>query len=434
MNEYDSLIMASILKAKGYSVTSTPDDADVMIINTCSVREKPEHKVFSAAGRLKKYREKNRGKLIIAGCTAQQIGEGFIKKLPYVDAVVGPHFTQQIDKILDEIEEKGRVVKTGFLKNPVERFRVKFSPPLIEGVSAYITIMEGCDNFCTYCIVPYVRGREISRPHQEIIEDVKNLVQMGIKDFTLLGQNVNSYGKKGDEEWDFARLVREVASISGVLRLRFITSHPKDMTDEVIRLFGEFENIVPYLHLPLQSGSNRILKLMNRKYTIEQYLETVWKLREVRPEIALTTDLIVGFPGETESDFEDTLKAVEKIRYDNFFSFKYSPRPFTKAASLPDRVPSEVAQRRLEILQELQRKITLEKNMEKVGTVQEVLVERVSKKNPDEMMGRTPCNRIVNFPGDRSMIGQIIKVRITEAYQNSLKGEAIREGIKSGSI
>ena len=427
MNEYDSLIMATILKAKGYSVSATPQDADVIIINTCSVREKPEHKVFSAAGRLRKYKERNHGKLIIAGCTAQQVGEEFIKKMPYVDAVVGPHFTQQIDRILDEIDKKGHVVKTEFLNNPAERFRVKFSPPLRDGVSAYVTIMEGCDNFCTYCIVPYVRGREISRPHEEILADIKKLVKEGVKDFTLLGQNVNSYGKKGADPWDFARLLEEVANIPGVIRLRFITSHPKDMSDRVIDLFGKYQNIVPYLHLPLQSGSNRILKLMNRKYTVEHYFKIIDKLREVRPEIALTTDLIVGFPGETEKDFESTLKAVERIQYDNFFSFKYSPRPFTKAATLPDRVPPEVAQRRLEILQELQREITRRKNEEKVGTIQEVLVEGISKKKKDEVTGRTPCNRIVNFPGSPDLIGKIVKVKITEAYQNSLRGELLRK-------
>ncbi len=427
MNEYDSLMMATILKTMGYTPTATPDDADILIINTCSVREKPEHKVFSAAGRLRKYKEKNGGKLIIAGCTAQQIGEGFINKMPFVDAVIGPHHTQKIDQIIRELEEKRHVVKTEFYDDPGERFRVKFSPPLVNGISAYVTIMEGCDNFCTYCIVPYVRGREISRPHTDIVEDIKHLVRAGIKDFTLLGQNVNSYGKKGADQWNFARLLEEVADIDGVYRLRFVTSHPKDMSEEVIKLFGRYQNIVPYLHLPLQSGSNRILKLMNRKYTIEHYLNIVEKLRETRPEIALTTDLIVGFPGETVDDFEATLKAVEKIRYDNFFSFKYSPRPFTKAASLPDRVPPEEAQRRLEILQELQKEITRRKNQEKVGTIQEVLVEGTSKKNKEELMGRTPCNRIVNFPGHSDLMGKIVKVKIVEAYQNSLRGELLKE-------
>ncbi len=429
MNEYDSLMMGTILKAQGYSITSTPEDADVLIVNTCSVREKPEHKVFSAAGRLRKFKEKNHGKLIVTGCTAQQIGEEFIKKMPYVDAVVGPHYTQQIDDILDEIDRTGKVVKTSFLNSPMERFRKKFSPSLIRGVSAYVTIMEGCDNFCTYCIVPYVRGREISRSHQDIIEDIRHLISEGIKDITLLGQNVNSYGRKDPDEWDFTRLLEEVANIPGVKRLRFITSHPKDMSDEIINLFKKYTNIVPYLHLPLQSASNRILKLMNRKYTVERYFNIVEKLREARPEIALTTDLIVGFPGETDKDFEETLKAVEKIRYDNFFSFKYSPRPFTKAAQFPDRVPPETAQKRLEILQSIQRKITLEKNREKTGTIQEVLVEGKSKKNPLEISGRTPCNRIVNFPGPTELRGKIVKVRITEAYQNSLRGELLKEKV-----
>ncbi len=427
MNEYDSLMMGTILKARGYSLTSTPEDAKVLIINTCSLSEKPEHKVFSAAGILRKFKEKNNGKLIIAGCTAQQVGEAFIKKMPYIDAVIGPHYTQQIDLVLDEIEEKGKVVKTGFMRNPAERFRIKFSPPLIQGISAYVTIMEGCDNFCTYCIVPYVRGREISRPHQDIIADIKHLVEMGIKDFTLLGQNVNSYGQKGNEEWDFTKLLEEVAKIDGVIRLRFITSHPKDLTDKIIDLFGEYNNIVPYLHLPLQSGSNRILKLMNRKYTIEHYMKIVEKLRSVRPEIALTTDLIVGFPGETEADFKATLEAVQKIEYDNFFSFKYSPRPFTKAATFPNKVPPDVAQKRLEILQGLQKEITRRKNMDKIGTIQEVLVEGISKKDKDEITGRTPCNRIVNFPGSRDLIGKIVKVKITEAYQNSLRGEQLKK-------
>jgi len=422
MNDYDSLMMAKILNIAGYNRLNSPKDADIIIINTCSVREKPQHKVYSAAGRFK--RDVNK-KVVIAGCVAQQLGKKILKDLPYIDAVVGTHNTQRILDIINDINYGKRVVATDFFDSSDNRFREKFSPPLIDGISAFVTIMEGCDNFCSYCIVPYVRGREISRPHSDILEDIEHLLSNGVKDITLLGQNVNSYGNKDSQEWSFVQLIKEIGQLRDLKRFRFVTSHPKDLSNEVIDVFGTLDNLVPYLHLPLQSASDRILNVMNRKYTFSDYLKKIEMLREVRSDISLTTDLIVGFPGETEDDFRKTIEAMKLIRYDNTFSFKYSPRPFTKSLSFKDSVSEDIKQERLLELQELQKVITREKNVEKTGKILEILVEKVSKKSENELSGRSGCGRVVNFKGKKELIGKLIKVKIIEAYQNSLKGEIL---------
>lgn len=421
MNEYDSDFMAQELVSLGWKVADSMDKADLIIINTCTVRKKPEHKAYSFIGRAVALKKKKPFLIIaVTGCLAQQKKEQILERFPEVDMVIGARDIFKLKDCLNEVISQRKKVVFTCLDTHLK------SPPLIKGffkgrVTGYVSIMQGCNNFCAYCIVPYVRGREISRPLDEIIKEVEFLVSEGVRDITLLGQNVNSYRWK---DISFPKLLKEVAKIDGLWRLRFTTSHPKDLSDELIMCFGEIEKLCPHIHLPFQSGSNRILKLMNRKYTRERYLELIEKLRKVRPDIAITADVIVGFPGETEDDFWDTIDLIKRVEFDNLFSFKYTDRPGTLAEKMKDKVNEEEKSKRLKILQEIQKEITLKKNQTLQGREVEVLVEGYSRRG-DQLTGRTGTNKVVNFSNDKDMTGHLVKVRIEEAFANSLRGRYI---------
>ncbi|KAA0258100.1 tRNA (N6-isopentenyl adenosine(37)-C2)-methylthiotransferase MiaB [Deferribacter autotrophicus] len=423
MNEYDSERIASVFAERGYDLTDNIKEADFAVINTCSVREKPYHKVESELGRLKfMKRNKPNFKIAVCGCVAQQDGEKFLDRFDYVDLVFGTSAINRLHSLLDLVEQGERVCD-------VNEAEDELSIPVFareKKVSAFVTIMKGCDNFCSYCIVPYVRGREKSRKPDEILDEVKYLVDNGVKEVTLLGQNVNSYGKNLDETITFAELLYKVHEINGLERLRFVTSHPKDFGDDLIFAIRDLPKICEYLHLPLQAGSSRILKLMNRKYSYEEYRDKVLKAKEMIPDLALSSDFIVGFPGETEDDFEMTLKALEEIRYESIFAFKYSPRPKTKASMWEDDVSEEEKSRRLDEVLKLQSKITEEINKSYVGKVQEILVEGVSKKDKNVFSGRNRQNKVVNILSNYKLnIGDIVTVEITEAKKNSLLGRVV---------
>jgi tRNA-2-methylthio-N6-dimethylallyladenosine synthase len=425
MNVSDSGKIHHLFAARGYRPTGNSREADLIVINTCSVREKPELKLFSALGRYIPLKRKNPGLVIaVGGCVAQQWGEKLLKKSPGLDIVFGTHQFDRLPEMVEKVR-KGRrpqsatefVSAPGGLEVPAR--------PGPDGISAMVTIMQGCDNFCSYCIVPYVRGREYSRPAEAIIAEVEGLVASGVCEIMLLGQNVNSYGLKTPGGIGFPELLYRVAAIPGVRRLRFTTSHPKDLSDDLIAAFGELDNLCPALHLPLQAGSNAVLERMGRGYSVATYLKKVEKLRRVVPEIALTTDIIVGFPGETEADFARTLKMLAAVRYDQIFSFKYSVRPGTRAAEFADRVSEEEKKERLARCHQLQDEITGEILAAQVGRTSKVMVTGLSKRGGSEWSGRTPENRIVNFPvrGRKPRPGELVEVRITEALKHSLRGE-----------
>ncbi len=426
MNENDSIQAGILLENKlGLKKVNSPALADVVIINTCSVREKPEHKVFSEAGRIGKLKKKKPNLIFgIMGCVAQQFGKIFLEKLPYLDFVVGTHNIHKIPEIVKSINEKNEKFSEINFYDKINSINIPTNPYDNYGLKSYVTIMQGCNNFCSYCIVPFVRGREYSRKSENILNEIKILAEKGVKEITLLGQNVNSYGKTLKDEISFTELLYKISEIDGIERIRFTTSHPKDFSDDLIQAFKDIDKLCNHLHLPLQSGSNKILKLMNRKYTCEQYLEKFYRLKEEVPDIALSTDLIVGFPYENDDDFEKTLEVVNIVKYITSFSFKYSPRPFTKYEKI-DNIPEETKLERLKILQKLQKEITLQHNKEAVGKIFNVLVEGFSKKN--QLTGRLEDNRIVNFEGDETLIGKFVKVKIKKAYQNSLIGEVLNE-------
>lgn len=425
MNVHDSERILYLLSGVNYSETKEPKEADLILINTCSVREKPEHKIYSALGRYRWLKEK-RGTIIgVAGCVAQQEGERLLDRIPYLDMVIGTQAIPMLPQLLQRIEISGeRICEIGFDPDGGYLKTVLPQKPLME-VRSYVTIMQGCDHFCSFCIVPYVRGRERSRPSQEILEEVRHLAEMGVKEVFLLGQNVNGYGKGLEEKISFSHLLCRIHEIEGIERIRFTTSHPKDLSEELIHTFSILEKLCEHIHLPFQSGSNRILKAMHRGYTREAYLEKIEQLKETCPSIAITSDVIVGFPGEEEKDFEETLNLVQKVRFDDLFSFKFSPRKGTRAAQLEGQVEERVKQRRLSLLQEIQKEITLQKNQELEGRVEEVLVDGKSKQSSQEITGRTRSNKIVNFPGAMSLIGKVVKVKITKAYAHSLRGEMV---------
>ena len=423
MNEHDSERILRLLENSHYLETKEAREADLILINTCSVREKPEHKVYSALGRFKRLKEKKGTLIGLAGCVAQQEGERLLDRVPYLDLVIGTHTLPLLPQLLERIEASGeRVCEIGldprgdYLKTPLPQ------SPLAK-VKSYVTIMQGCDHFCSFCIVPYVRGRERSRPSQEIIEEVKHLAEMGVKEVCLLGQNVNGYGKGLEEALDFSEILRRVNRIEGIERIRFTTSHPADLSDRLIQDFSELEKLCEHIHLPFQSGSDRILKAMHRGYTKGSYLERIDRLRDVCPSIALTADVIVGFPGEEEGDFRETLDLMEKVRFDDLFSFKYSPRKGTRAAQFQNQVEEKVKQDRLSILQKIQREITLQKHQALEGQVEEVLVEGRSKQGDQDVTGRTRSNKIVNFEGAPTLMGKLVPVRIIKGYPHSLRAE-----------
>ncbi len=425
MNEDDSDRILRLLGDLNYVETKEAEHADLVLINTCSVREKPEHKVYSALGRYKKLKEE-RGTIIgVAGCVAQQEGERLLNRVPYLDMVIGTQAIHLLPQMLEKIDKKERVCETGsdaegkYLKAPPFK-----KPPA--RVKSYVTIMQGCDHFCSFCIVPYVRGREKTRPSGEVLEEVRYLADMGVKEVCLLGQNVNSYGKGVVGELDFSDLLFRINDVKGIQRIRFTTSHPQDLSERLIQAFSKLEKLCEHIHLPFQSGSDRVLKRMHRGYTKASYMEKIDRLKSVCPPIAITGDVIVGFPGEEEEDFEETLNLINTVRFDDLFSFKYSPRKGTRAAQFEDRIEEEVKQKRLSILQEVQREITFQKNRALEGQVVDVLVEGRSKQSDREVTGRTRSNKPVNVEGDLSWVGTLIPVQIVTAYPHSLRGEKVR--------
>jgi tRNA-2-methylthio-N6-dimethylallyladenosine synthase len=426
MNEYDSDKMADVLHAaEGYEPTTDVEQADLILFNTCSVREKAQEKVFSDLGRVKHLKEK--GVLIgVGGCVASQEGAAIIERAPYVDVVFGPQTLHRLPQLLESRARQQRPqVDISFPE--IEKFD-NLPPARVEGATAFVSIMEGCSKYCSYCVVPYTRGEEVSRPFEDVLTEVAGLADQGVKEVTLLGQNVNAYrGKMGgtSEIADFALLIEYVAEIPGIERIRYTTSHPNEFTARLIEVYGRVPQLVSHLHLPVQHASDRILMAMKRGYTAMEYKSTVRKLRAVRPGISLSTDFIVGFPGETDEDFAKMMKLVEDIGFDSSFSFVFSPRPGTPAAQLHDDTPQEVKLKRLHVLQEAIEANARRISQSRVGTVQRILVEGPSRKDASELMGRTECNRIVNFKGQPRLIGQMADVTITEALPHSLRGEVL---------
>ena len=423
MNEYESDYLGRILMDYGLYASESPEAADLIIINTCSVREKAEQKAFSLLGRMVILKRK-RPEIILGfmGCIAQQEGQALLKKFPELDLVIGTREIGNIKEMLDRIVNYGeRITATNLSLTP--NHDPASSGEYYKGrIKSHLSIMEGCNNFCSYCIVPYVRGREVSRPSDEILNEAESLVRQGVREITLLGQNVNSYSSGKGGSVAFPELLKMLGDIDGLYRLRFTTSHPKDLSDDLINSFINIQKLCHHIHLPFQSGSNKILKLMNRKYTSDDYLRLVQKLRNISPDFAVTSDVIVGFPGESYADFKKTLDLIEKIEFDNLFSFKYSDRKGTKAAEMADKLDEKEKSSRLKILQDLQKEKTLLRNKRLEGRTEEILVDGISKRGT-QYTGRTDTNKIVNFSCKNNVIGKLVKVNIKRAFINSLHGD-----------
>lgn len=429
MNEYDSDKMADVLKAShGLELTDDPASADVILINTCSIREKAQEKVFSQLGQWRPLKDKRPDLVIgVGGCVASQEGAGLRSRAPFVDLVFGPQTIHRLPQMLDQVRNgQGAAVDVSFPE--IEKFD-HLPPAGHRGATAFVSIMEGCSKYCSFCVVPYTRGEEVSRPFDDVIGEVAALAAQGVIEINLLGQNVNAYqGPMHDGTIaDLALLIRYVAHIDGIQRIRFTTSHPVEFSDSLIEAYGDVPKLANYLHLPVQAGSDRILSLMKRGHTVLEYKQKIRKLRERRPDIALSSDFIVGFPGETEQDFEQTMKLIEELNFDQSFSFVYSARPGTPAASYPDTVTLQEKKARLQRLQERINHQASAFSQAMVGTTQRVVVEGPSKKNPNELAGRTENNRVVNFQGPEGLIGQMTEVIIVEALRNSLRGRWLDE-------
>lgn len=421
MNEHDSERMAGILETEGFHAAGTAINAGLVILNTCSIREKAEQKFYSELGRLRELKMENPGlKIAVAGCIAQQEGEKILSRAPYVDMILGPSDITGLPGIVDRgLTQDAPVVD---ISGDPEYHKKVIPTSRADGVKAWVSIMYGCDNFCTYCVVPHLRGRERSRLPEDIVREVTGLAEQGYKEVTLLGQNVNSYGKGLDRRTDFPALLRMVNDVSGIERIRFVTSHPRDLSEGLINALGELPRVCEAIHLPVQSGSDGILRSMNRKYTRADYLDRVKRLRDAVPGIALTTDIIVGFPGETDEDFAQTLQLIEDLQYDTLFAFKYSKRPGTAALELADHLPEKKKEARLAEVLGLQAEITARKNREQVGMVREILIDGRSKKGAT-LAGRTRGNKVVNVSAPESLIGSLVDVRITGAGTNTFIGE-----------
>ncbi|TAN61810.1 tRNA (N6-isopentenyl adenosine(37)-C2)-methylthiotransferase MiaB [bacterium] len=421
MNDSDSKRLLSFLKNINYIRTDSPEKADLIILNTCTIREKAEHKVYSALGKFKPLKYGSQHIIIaVAGCVAQQAGEALLKKVPYLDLVIGTHNIHLIEQLLKRVsEKKERISATGFFSEMNEAEYTVASHA--EGARALVSIMRGCDNFCSYCVVPFTRGREASRNPDDILFEITALAKKGVIEVTLVGQNVNSFGRGTPNS--FAGLLKSVLGIDGIERVRFVTSHPKDISRELIALFAGEGKLCAHIHLPVQSGSDAVLKRMKRGYTRQEYLDKIGLLRDARPDIAITTDIITGFPGETDADFDDTMRLIEEVRFDNNFSFMYSPRPGTVAASLEAQLPLEVKSQRLDVVQQRQREITEEINLSLVGRHTQVLIEGPGKLQSFEYTGKTSCGRVLKIILPFDMTGKLVDVEIIEAYRNSLRGE-----------
>ncbi len=427
MNEYDSAKIADVLIDRcGYTKAESAEEASLLIVNTCSIRENARNKIFSGLGRWRKIKQNNPDVIIaVAGCVSSQEGENVLKQAPQVDIVFGPQTLHRVPEMLAALEQTHKPqVDVSFPE--IEKFDA-MPEPRAEGATAYVSIMEGCNNFCTYCVVPYTRGREWSRPQKDIIDEISSLTEQGVKEVNLLGQNVNAYQGLDDngEKTTLSQLIKEVAKIDAIKRIRFTTSHPKWFDDEMIQLFIDEPKLVNHLHLPIQSGSDNVLKMMKRKYTAQEYKDKVEKLKKIRPGICISSDFIVGFPGETEENFNETMELIKEIDFDQSFSFVYSPRPGTEAAKMEDATELEVKKQRLSLLQKQIARQSGRISASMVGTEQEVIVYQESKQKNGQISGRTENNRVVNFDGPIELIGELVKVKITEALPNSLRAEMI---------
>ncbi|MBK7547223.1 MAG: tRNA (N6-isopentenyl adenosine(37)-C2)-methylthiotransferase MiaB [Rhodoferax sp.] len=433
MNEYDSDKMVDVLgAAQGYEPTQNVDEADLILFNTCSVREKAQEKVFSDLGRIKHLKKKG-VQIGVGGCVASQEGAAIIARAPYVDVVFGPQTLHRLPELLNQrrLQDKPQV-DISFPE--IEKFD-HLPPAKVEGASAFVSIMEGCNKYCSYCVVPYTRGTEINRPFEDVLVEVAGLADQGVKEVTLLGQNVNAWRNpmgETSEVADFATLLEYVADIPGIERIRYTTSHPNEFTPSLIAAYDKLPKLVSHLHLPVQHGSDKILMAMKRGYTAMEYKSTVRKIRAIRPDMAMSSDFIVGFPGETEDDFNKMMKLIDDIGFDNSFSFIFSPRPGTPAANLHDDTPHDVKLRRLQHLQGVINDNIKRISESRLGTVQRILVEGASKRDAGELMGRTECNRVVNFVGQPRLVGQLVDVRVTETRSYTLRGEVVTQEVVAG--
>ncbi|ODP99143.1 tRNA (N6-isopentenyl adenosine(37)-C2)-methylthiotransferase MiaB [Salinivibrio kushneri] len=428
MNEYDSSKMADLLNsAGGYELTEQPEDADVLLLNTCSIREKAQEKVFHQLGRWKTLKDKNPELVIgVGGCVATQEGDHIRERAPYVDVIFGPQTLHRLPEMIKQSRsDHAPVMDITFPE--IEKFD-RLPEPRAEGPTAFVSIMEGCSKYCTFCVVPYTRGEEVSRPLDDVLFEIAQLAEQGVREVNLLGQNVNAY--RGDthdgDVCTFAELLRYVAAIDGIDRIRYTTSHPVEFTDDIIEVYRDTPEVASFLHLPVQSGSDRILTMMKRPHTAIEYKSKIRKLRQVRPDITISSDFIVGFPGETEQDFEATMKLIKDVDFDMSFSFVYSSRPGTPAADMPDDTPEQVKKERLYRLQQQVNSQAMRYSRMMLDTEQRILVEGPSRKNLMELRGRTENNRVVNFEGSVDLIGQFVDVKITEVMPNSLRGELVR--------
>lgn len=427
MNEYDSSKMSEVLlHSHGLEKTDVLEDADVILLNTCSIREKAQEKVFSQLGQWREFKIKNPHVIIgVGGCVASQEGGDILKRAPYVDLVFGPQTLHRLPAMLEErLKSKKSVVDISFPE--IEKFD-HLPAPRAEGPVAFVSIMEGCSKYCSYCVVPYTRGEEISRPFDDVLSECYQLAAQNVREINLLGQNVNDYRgpmNNGDTA-DLALLIHYLAAIEGIGRIRYTTSHPLAFSDNLINAYAEVPELANHLHLPVQSGSDRILGMMKRGYTALEFKSKIRKLRKVRPDIRLSTDIIVGFPGETDKDFQDTMDLVHEMGFDTSFTFIYSPRPGTPAANLPDETPMEVKKQRLQILQNRLLMNAINYSQSMIGSTQRILITGQSKKSARQLAGRTECNRVVNFDGAPELIGQFVSVQITEALPNSLRGRLL---------
>ncbi|HXV80167.1 MAG TPA: tRNA (N6-isopentenyl adenosine(37)-C2)-methylthiotransferase MiaB [Candidatus Binatia bacterium] len=434
MNLYDSERIMRLMGGMGYQRTDFIETADLVLLNTCSVRDRAEQKVYSALGRWKELKERREGVIIgVGGCVAQQEGVDLLRRIPHLDLVFGTHNIHKLPQMVEQVETlRSRPVETSFYREPFYMEDPE-GRTYAQGAKAFVTIMQGCNKVCSFCIVPHVRGREVSRSSVSVVAEIESLVRQGVKEVMLLGQNVNSYGNTSSGELSFAELLSRINGIDGLARIRFTTSHPQDLSPELIEAFASLDKLCEHLHLPVQSGSDSVLRRMRRGYGRTDYLARIDQLRKRCPEVALSTDIIVGFPGETDEEFADTLEMLAQVKYDEIYSFMYSPRPQTVSAKIyDDNIGVEIKKDRLKEVQSLQREISLRKNREMIGNLEEILVDGRSRLKNGQMMGRTRTNRIVNFAGDEPLMGTLLPVRITGATANSLLGDALTAEHVSG--